>query len=210
MQENDCLYLVVFTGYPCSGKSKMSHTLSLHKGWERIGGDDIQMELFGSLHVVGGKDQRLLLEETLATKRDANLVHCRNVLIDRCSPLNKSRRRSLTPTHSVYEVLGRNGLKLKRFLIHVVVGVDMAVRRAEIRGEETDAVIKAIKKIHEDVWEDPRTYDDVTVTLLEYDNNTEADFTAAIKDMKRRFNIQDDWNDTKGTRFEGDQLPMPR
>ena len=178
------LYLVMVSGYPSSGKSRLTTELARSDQWKRLSMDDIRTELFQIADVSKFTlEQRRKTKETLILRRDRYLLKGKNVVIDRGAVNNRSRRDTLKVSKATS---GKLPTALRRFFISLRVERNEILRRAYKRGHLEIVGVGDFDRL----WEEPRTFHESGVTFIEYDNNVEEDFQMILFDLKRLFGIE--------------------
>ncbi|MBI4176222.1 MAG: ATP-binding protein [Candidatus Aenigmarchaeota archaeon] len=168
-------YLVVMTGVPASGKSTVAKFLEESKGYSRISGDDISVELFGHTYPFSEGEDTGLIWNVIYRKRDEALSDKRNVVID-TTAYSQFRRRELLNIHGLpmpYSLAQHHLLWLK-------VTPDIINDRTGQKGWSENTVLKWMNDV---MWEPPRRD---KYRLLEYDNNTPDDLERIRADLKAR------------------------
>jgi len=161
--------LVVLTGYPTCGKSRVSKFLAQNLGYTRISGDEISIELFGHTYPYTDDENPERIWETIYKRRDEGLTEGRNVVID-TTAYDEQRRKRLFNAR----------IPADKYLVWLQVNPETMNRRTRER-KWTENSIEQWKNFVG--WEDPKQND---YRLLVYQNNDPEDLETIKNDLRKQ------------------------
>jgi predicted kinase len=170
------LWNIVLSGYPGSGKTKLTQRLvSENKDFVRLNVDDLRTMYFGKSEPSEEED---FVYDTLATLRDTTLGKRRSVVIDTTAPGNAMRDFLLaTRIHNVTRLL-------------ILMVVDKSILEERNRKRQFLGAVDAWDK----VWENPSK----NLPVMKFRNNSPTEFETSyyiltdllasqVHPFKRRF-----------------------
>ncbi len=173
--------LVVFTGYPHTGKTEIAKFLVKY-GFVRLELDEIRKELFGKgwPHVTDDTEREARL--TLQFRKADLLAEGKNVIIDSASINNTDRLENFFLPDFVLK-----RVKIKKVLVYLDVDRKVLIKRnLDDKSRDEKQFRKALKTIDMH-WQNPKTFKSKQgkVNLLVYKNNTKADLKYIKKSLSK-------------------------
>jgi len=165
--------LVVFTGYPHSGKTTIANFLVKH-GFLRLEIDQIRKELFGRGFPNVNDEEERLARLTFQYRKADILASGKSVMLDSCSISKVDRQENFLIPDFVENSLRKQKMKLRKYLIFLDVKRKIIIKRNISDNREKKALLDILGKIDKS-WQDPKSYNSKDVKLLVYKNNTKQD-----------------------------------
>lgn len=189
--------LVVMTGYPSSGKSRLTNYLVKEYGFVRLDFDLIRNALYGgdfSDLNIGGEQKSSMLE-AMVSGVDLLKIHYLskgfNVVVDSAAPTNKSRQERLdTKLLEKLSYSDLSNLDVQKYLFCVSADREIISQRNLQRGRDP---IKGFE-IFDSIWEDPV---EEGYELINFQSTTEQDFIESTQIIDELFGIKNDKSKNK-------------
>ena len=178
--------LVVFTGYPHSGKTTIANFLKKY-GFVRLEIDQIRKELFGKGFPETNDNQERMARLTFQYRKADLLVSEKSVMLDSCSMSKTDKDESFLVPKFVEGSLRKNESKIKKYLLYVDVNRKILLHRNfSYKTRDNKKFLDLLPNLDK-YWQDPKSYKSKDVKLLVYKNNTNQDLEKIKLSLEKLF-----------------------
>lgn len=152
--------LVVFTGFPATGKTTLAKKLMNEEGFARLSTDDLRNQLYeknyGQLKDENlGKEKEEAVRDIMGLSKNKLLKRGVNVVIDSSAPNKKLRNKFLYT----------NVKNIDNYLVHIYSDIEILKNRQKERGKEESI----IEDFLNEYWE--KLDENINATIIKIENN---------------------------------------
>ena len=166
--------LVVFTGYPHSGKTTIANFLVEH-GFVSIELNEIRKELFDEEFPKITEHSERISRLVFQYRKLDNLIKGKSVIMDTAAISNTDREENFLIPEFAAQILKNKKFKLKKYLLYIDVDRNLMKKRNMKDPNRNNKVFFRVLKTIDKYWQEPKSYKSKSVKRLTYKNNAKED-----------------------------------